>query len=136
MYHQALDSSAQTTTATAQMPRPFVRGYDRQEVSRIQGGGVYIKGFSRMEGSGMFDIDWEAEERRRERDAEKKAEKRARMTPEQRARAEEEDRRRERAGERYRNMTEGEKLRENVSAPFRKLGKSFDRSFGKIGKLF
>ena len=128
MYHQALDSSAQTTTATAQMPRPFVRGYDRQEVSRIQGGGVYIKGFSRMEGSGMFDIDWEAEERRRERDAEKKAEKRAR--------AEEEDRRRERAGERYRNMTEGEKLRENVSAPFRKLGKSFDRSFGKIGKLF
>lgn len=39
MYHQALDSSAQTTTATAQMPRPFVRGYQRQAVSRIQGGG-------------------------------------------------------------------------------------------------
>jgi len=187
MYHQALDSSAQTTTATAQMPRPFVRGYDRQAVSRAQGGGVYLKGFSRMEGSGfsvglvgndeppadmggfdampflarmarkkgysqaqidnfkqsrgsrggsLFDVDFEALERRRVRDAELKAEKRARMTPEQRARAEKEDRQRERAGERYRNMTEGEKVRENVSAPFRKLGKSFDRSFGKIGKLF
>lgn len=40
MYHQqALDSSAQTTTLNAQMPRQFVRGYDRQAVSRIQGGG-------------------------------------------------------------------------------------------------
>lgn len=53
MYQQALDSSAQTTTLNAQMPRPFVRGYDRQAVSRSQGGGVYIKGHSRMNGSGF-----------------------------------------------------------------------------------
>lgn len=44
MYHQALDSSAQTTLATAQMPRQYVRGYDRQEVSRISGSGYTPSG--------------------------------------------------------------------------------------------
>lgn len=38
--HQARDSSAQTTTLNAQMPRSSVRGYNRQSVSRIQGGAV------------------------------------------------------------------------------------------------
>ena len=42
MYHQALDSSAQTTTLNAQMPRSFVRGYDRQDVSRISGSGFSV----------------------------------------------------------------------------------------------
>ena len=42
MYHQALDSSAQTTTLNAQMPRPFVRGYNRQDVSRISGSGFSV----------------------------------------------------------------------------------------------
>jgi hypothetical protein len=38
------------------MPLPWVRGYDRQKVSRTQGGGVYLKGYDRISGDGLFDF--------------------------------------------------------------------------------
>lgn len=169
MYHQqALDSSAQTTTLNAQMPRPFVRGYDRQAVSRAQGGGVYIKGHSRMNGMGFSvgmvgsdeptsdmggvdampflarmarqrgysqaqidgyrqsrgrgfgEIDWDEEERKREREAQRREERRAKLTPEQRAREDKQGRQRDRAAARYSNMTMGEKVSETLSKPFTK----------------
>ena len=56
MYHRATDSSAQTTALNAQMPLPWVRGYDRQKVSRTQGGGIYLKGYDRISGEGFFDF--------------------------------------------------------------------------------
>jgi hypothetical protein len=38
------------------MPLPWVRGYDRQKVSRTQGGSVYLKGYDRIRGDGIFDF--------------------------------------------------------------------------------
>lgn len=114
MYHQALDSSAQTTLATAQMPRSFVRGYDRQAVSRIQGGGVYIKGHSRMDGEGFLGIksvaEAQASAKRRE---EARQEAYAKLTPQQHL--EEYKRYKKEQGKSL-----GQKMGDRVSKPFTK----------------
>lgn len=114
MYHQALDSSAQTTTLTAQMPRPFVRGYDRQEVSRAQGGGVYIKGHSRMNGEGFLGMKSVAEaEASAKRAREKEQEAYAKLTPQQRLAS-------YMKYEKEKNKSIGQKMGDSFSKPFTK----------------
>jgi hypothetical protein len=99
------------------MPRQFVRGYDRQAVSRISGSGFSV-------GRGFGETDEEAEERMGE-DRAKEERRRAKMTPEQRKKEDQ-------ARRRYANMTTGERVREKVSAPFRRQAKLFS----PVAKLF
>jgi hypothetical protein len=120
------------------MPRPFVRGYDRQAVSRIQGGGVYMKGcgFGSTKSFGSFvgfDMSPEQAQAKQEEEQEMEAKRQARLTPVQRLMEAKNQYKRYKREKKMGDFLSPQRTKEVLKRPFKKMGRDFD-TFGSMTK--